>query len=567
MAQINATLAINSHELLAGQMDFARTSSATRVNQIGHVETVSAGAIRFDHYSEPTLIGVHKGYLIEQASENTCLQSEDFSTTWTTDAGTFNNIGSVTANQTTFMSPEGGFTSDTLSAGSTTSGIVAVRQQGFTFTDTESYTVSVWAKKPAANGYDFLQISNGDEGNMVMPTTTFAQMFNLSTGAVGMGESMGQTLGTEMVEYSGGWYRCSVTFTADSAPSNPEIYISASMFEDISIEGEHTSGDHIYLWGAQVENTQMSTSYIPTTTSAVTRAADVASVADTDNMWNWNAGLSLYVDYVVRNASGTETPVVHYGDDGNNNYVTFMNSGKLRVATGGNSQLGSDPFDTGFTTVAGTQYRSIVAMKTNDLHYASNGVLSANLPDTSVTVPMKSAASDYSIKFFHGTGYATSGSGWIKGFRIYSSRLSNNDLQNLSVEVNTDISELQISTLGVVADNTVGSAKLMVDTVGTNKIIDGAVVREKIGADAIDGTKIENDAIASEHYADDSILSAHIADNQITSAHLAVDVILAEDIAAGAVTISELQDASVSAAKILETDRVRLAIPMAIALG
>ena len=489
------------------------------------------------------------------------------STTWTTDAAMFNNIGSVTANQTTFMSPEGGFTSDTLSAGSTTSGIVAVRQQGFTFTDTESYTVSVWAKKPAANGYDFLQISNGEEGSMVNPETTFAQMFNLSTGAVAMGESMGAITGTEMVEYSGGWYRCSVTFTADSAPSNPEIFISASMFEDISIEGEHTSGDHIYLWGAQVENTQMSTSYIPTTTSAVTRAADVASVADTDNMWNWNAGLSLYVDYVVRNASGTETPVVHYGDDGNNNYVTFMNSGKLRVATGGNSQLGSDPFDTGFTTVAGTQYRSIVAMKTNDLHYASNGVLSANLPDTSVTVPMKSAASDYSIKFFHGTGYAVSGSGWIKGFRIYSTRLSNNDLQNLSVEVNTDISELQISTLGVVADNTVGSAKLMVDTVGTNKIIDGAVVREKIGADAIDGTKIENDAIASEHYADDSILSAHIADNQITSAHLGLDVIVAEDIAANAITISELQDASVSAAKILETDRVRLAIPMAIALG
>jgi len=323
----------------------------------------------------------------------------------------------------------------------------------------------------------------------------------------------------------------------------------------------------VYIWGAQIENTELVTSYIPTTTSAVTRAADVASVADTDNMWNWNAGLSLYVDYVVRNASGTETPVVHYGDDGNNNYVTFMNSGKLRVATGGNSQLGSDPFDTGFTTVAGTQYRSIVAMKTNDLHYASNGVLSANLPDTSVTVPMKSAASDYSIKFFHGTGYATSGSGWIKGFRIYSSRLSNNDLQNLSVEVNTDISELQISTLGVVADNTVGSAKLMVDTVGTNKIVDGAVTLDKIGTDAVDGTKIANDAIASEHYADDSILSAHIADNQITSAHLGLDVIVAEDIAANAITVSEIQNGAGTAEKSATGVVSGSASPVAVALG
>jgi hypothetical protein len=562
MAQINASLSINSHENLAGQMTFARTSSATRVNKIGHIETIAAGAVRFDYYSEPTLLGVHKGYLLEQTSENMCLQSEDFSTTWTTNAASASNIGGIATNQILWMSPDGGFTSDTLSAGSTATGIVAVRQQGFTFTNTESYTVSVWAKKPASVGYTYLEMCNSDVASGSDVGHTFNTIFNLATGAVT--SNTGTSASIE--EYAGGWYRCSATFTADGN-SNGEIYLKGSNAAEAGQAGSHTSGDQMYLWGAQVENTEMSTSYIPTTTSAVTRAADVASVADTDNMWNWNAGLSLYVDYIVKKADGTETPVVHYGDATNTNYVTFMNSGKLRVTTDGTSQLASDPFDTGMTSVAGTQYRSIMAMKTNDLHYASNGILSANLPDTTADVPLKSAASDYSIKFFHGTGYAVSGSGWIKGFRIYSTRLSNNDLQNLSVEVNTDISTLQISELGTVANDTVSADKMMIDSVTTNKIADSAVTLAKVGADAIDGTKIADDAIASEHYADDSILSAHIADNQITSAHLALDVIVAEDIAANAITVSEIQNGAVTAEKIATGVVSGIAIPLAVALG
>jgi len=547
MAQLNASLSINSSEHKANSMTFTRNSTATRVNNIGHIESVAAGTIRFDHYPEPTMIGVHKGYLIEQASTNMCLQSADFSTTWAQTAGSKTNIGAVSANQTDWMDPAGTFTSDTLYAGSTASGIVATRQTGMTFTDGQKYTVSVWAKKPASQGYDYLEISNEDQDNSMMGGGfTFAQAFNLTNGTVGNSE--GTVDSTEIQEYSGGWYRCAVTFTGST--SEGQIYFGARNDNAVNTETAHTLNDKMYLWGAQVENTEMMTSYIPTTTASANRAADSASVTDTDAKWNWNSGLSLYVDYVVRKADGTQTPVIHYADDTNANYVTILNDGKMKVLTNSVSQMATNPFDTGFATVAGTQYRSIVAMKTNDLHYANNGVLSANLPDTSVDVPLKSNASNYSIKFFHGTGYATSGSGWIKGFRIYSQRISNNDLQNLSVEVNTDMSTLQLSELGTVADNTIGADKLMADSVLESKIINGAVTINKIGADAVDGTKIADDSIGSEHYADDSILAAHIADNQITSAHLGVDIILAEDIAANAVTVSEIQDGAVSIPKI-----------------
>jgi len=549
MAQLSASLTINSSEHKHNSLTFTRNSTATRVNNIGHIESVAAGQIRFDHYSEPTMIGTHKGYLIEQASTNMCLQSADFSTTWANTAGSKSNIGSVTANQTDWMDPAGTFTSDTLYAGSTASGIVATRQTGFTFTDGQKYTVSVWAKKPSSQGYDYLEISNEDEDNSAMGGGfTFAQAFNLTNGTVGNSE--GTVDSTEIQGYAGGWYRCSVTFTGST--SEGQIYFGARNDNAVNTATAHTLNDKMYLWGAQIENTEMMTSYIPTTAAVANRAADSASVTDTDGMWNWNSGLGLYMDYIVRKADGTETPVFHYADDTNANYATLLNNGKIKVVTGSTSQLASDPFDTGFTSVSGTQYRSIMTMRTNDLHYASNGVLSANLPDTSVDVPMKSNASNYSIKFFHGTGFATSGSGWVKQFRIYSQRISNNDLQNLSVEVNTDLSTLQISELGTVANNTIGADHLMANSVTEPKIQNGAVTINKIGADAIDGTKIADDSIASEHYADDSILSAHIADNQITSAHIAVDVIVAEDLANNSVTVAEISDNAVIASKIMD---------------
>jgi regulator of extracellular matrix RemA (YlzA/DUF370 family) len=202
---------------------------------------------------------------------------------------------------------------------------------------------------------------------------------------------------------------------------------------------------------------------------------------------------------------------------------------------------------------SGATYRSITTVATNDIHYSRNGVLSANLPDTSATVPAKTSSSNYAIKFMHGSGFS-SGSGWIKAFRIYSHRMTDIDLQNTSIENTTTANAIAIGSTGTVSDDTVSEAKLMTDSVSANKIasdavttakiLDANVTRAKLAADVIDATKIADDAIQAEH----------IGSGVITSAHLGLDVIVAEDVANNAITFAELAADSVRTAKILDAN-------------
>ena len=541
MAQNKASLQVQASEGLDSNLTFTRASIGTRVNKIGFVEQIASGTIRFDYWHEPANIGISKGYLLEESSQNVCLQSEVFGTTWVTTASTLTNIGAVAANDSTVIAPDGSGNSDKLTAGSSATGIAAVRQTGFTFANSTKYTVSVWAK---ANGHNHLEMSNSDDTGS---NRTFAQCFNLSTGATGA--SGGTVDASGMEEFAGGWYRCWATFTGNSSAG--ELYIKTRPDNAVSTAVAMTSGNGCNIWGAQIEAKSYKTSYIPTTTAAVTRAADVASVADTDAMWNWNSGVSLFVDYIPMNTTETVTPIYHYQDANNQNYMSLLSDGDIKVFTAGATQLTGASFDTGMASVSGTAYRAILAVATNNIHFSRNGVLSANLPDTSCTVPAKTDSSNYAIKFMHGTGFS-SGSGWIKSFRIYSHRMSNNDLQNTSIASATEASVLAIGTSGTVADDTITAAKLKTGIVSAGKLGAEAVETAKLKDLAVTTGKIAADAITGAQIADDAIGAEHIADNAITSAHLALDVILAEDIANNAVTFAELAANSVITAKIAD---------------
>jgi hypothetical protein len=189
------------------------------------------------------------GYVPWEARTNLCLQSEDFSTTWTNN----NTTESVNA----VVAPNGTTTADKL--------VEAATSTTHTIYNTLAGTSGVYTSsaylKAAERTWVYLT-----EGNSVTATA----YFDLINGVVGTVSGTGSP-SARIVDAGNGWYRCSMTFTAGA---NANIQIGTSTADLItSFLGDIAKG--VYVWGAMLELGAFATPYIPTTTVAVARNADL----------------------------------------------------------------------------------------------------------------------------------------------------------------------------------------------------------------------------------------------------------------------------------------------------
>jgi hypothetical protein len=232
----------------------AQLEQASTVGEYIPTTSTINSAARYDH--DPiSLIG--KGLLLEEARTNLLLQSEDFSTTWTTRDVT------VSTNQVT--APDGATTADKIIE-------TATNGEHHTKQDTASqvagtYSASIFAK---AGERDVIQfVGTG-------PLGVFRANFDLTNGVIGSADS---ALNARITPFPNGWYRCNITATSTTTGAlraQWNIVTSPTAARVESYLGDVTKG--LYLWGAQLEAGALPTSYIPTTTAAVTRSADVASI-------------------------------------------------------------------------------------------------------------------------------------------------------------------------------------------------------------------------------------------------------------------------------------------------
>lgn len=232
-----------------GSPTFTRATTATTVDSTGTIVSVASGTAR--SYYDPTTL-TYGGYLAEGARTNICLQSADFGTTWT-NANSTDSLNAAVA-------PDGTTTADKLIPDAA-SVIGRFVQSGLTLTAGQTYTLSVFAK---AAEFSLIQLKLLNTGaDSVLAT------FNASTGAVAVAAAVTgvwTSPSSSVTQFPNGWWRFSVTVTCTTNAGDRTQLVCTDT-------GDGTSG--ILLWGAQVENAAFASTYIPTTTAAVTRNADV----------------------------------------------------------------------------------------------------------------------------------------------------------------------------------------------------------------------------------------------------------------------------------------------------
>lgn len=234
----------------------------TATTYIPTTSTLS-GAPRFDH--DPAT-GESLGLLIEENRTNELLYSQEFDNAWWLKAHSV-----ITANAAT--SPAGDTTAEQLTPNADNNTFSIYKS--ISFTSGNTYTQSIFAK---ANTYSAIGLEEQTNSGGAKVTS-----FDLSNGTVGV-VNAAHTAGIE--DFGNGWYRCSITYSCTETAND---FIGIRILETVNTGSSSWTADgtsNLYLWGAQVEAGSFPTSYIPTSGSTVTRAADVAEITGA-NFANW----------------------------------------------------------------------------------------------------------------------------------------------------------------------------------------------------------------------------------------------------------------------------------------
>ena len=313
-----------------GDFDFARASSATRVNEQG---------------------------LIEKERENLLLQSNSFDTTWS-------------ATRSTLTSGAAGYddTNDAWNFIDNATNSTHLIAQSLSVGAITS-TFSVYAKAAAV---DFLSIRF--EGS----TVDYAY-FDLANGVLGTIDS--DYIDAQIISVGSGWYRCIVTRVL-AGSGNQVVLLATQADNDPTYAGAGTTA--LYIQDAQVEYGLVATDYIETTTTSV-----AVGITNDIPRINYENGIGNFLLEPQRTNSVTHSEYFSTGSGYWGNIRSTIVSNDIVSPEG--VQNGSKLLQDSGTTNAGLLNATITASGTNTFSfYAKKGSVNfANLSlyssvDTSV---------------------------------------------------------------------------------------------------------------------------------------------------------------------------------------
>ena len=248
----------------SGDLTFTRASTATRVNESGLIEEVAANVPRLDNSQ-----GGCSTLLLEPQRTNLALRSEEF------DSASWAKVNSsVTANTT--ISPDGTLNADSIINNVGNNQFARIRQIPSVIIG-QTYVYSCFFKRGSTN-YGIIALFDG---------ANFSAFFDLNNGTI---ENVSSGITTTIENFQDEWYKCSIIRTV--ATSSVQFLLSMSTNSSLNTSNLN---DFVYIWGAQVEEGSYATSYIPTTTTSVTKTQDSAAKTGISSLIGQTEG-TLYAE-------------------------------------------------------------------------------------------------------------------------------------------------------------------------------------------------------------------------------------------------------------------------------
>jgi hypothetical protein len=368
-------------------------NTATVINSSGLIASVNADLPRFDY--DPITLAC-KGLLIEESRTNNITHSENFSNAaWT-------KVSAIQVDSDVIADPGGSLNGDRLRR--TITGFQAIRGS-VTYGATTTVTETVFAKK---DNVDYLAFT--DDATCVLTVS-------LVNGAITRNTAFSNV---SVSSVGNGWYRISYTRSRSSGAQNA-LYMWPTDVANSAAFGTTVSTASAYVWGAQVEAGAFATSYIPTTTTALTRNADVATITGTNFSSFWQAGRGgVLVRALPSTVSGT-SPLVQFDDNTADNIISLRgnttNPELYIKATTDQATI-----DAG-TIAANTAYRLAGTWATDNCAASLNS--GTAVLDSSATIPTVTQARLGS----DGTNYLN---GHLQSVEYYNERILNSNLQVVS---------------------------------------------------------------------------------------------------------------------------------------